>query len=201
MDFLRKKNPKVSLHQYRVFSTVKEKSETFTCSWLSTKALAIVSISSFSMISPWTIRCWSSWNAFNFRSSCLAHLRIEIPSVWSVSPPLWVGNFPNSGRQKMEQPVEVCLHIYCVGKWKIHSWPDFQKGKIGYLETIRSCSLLSDPAPIIPEARSPRPWLSPFFAPCLLRHFAHSTLSYPLLQKVPIEITKIGVGSWIWIIF
>jgi hypothetical protein len=27
MDFLRKKNPKVSLHQYRVFSTVKEKSE------------------------------------------------------------------------------------------------------------------------------------------------------------------------------
>jgi hypothetical protein len=26
MDFLRKKNPKVSLHQYRVFSTVKEKS-------------------------------------------------------------------------------------------------------------------------------------------------------------------------------
>jgi len=27
MDFLRKKNPKVSLHQYRVFSTVKEKFE------------------------------------------------------------------------------------------------------------------------------------------------------------------------------
>jgi len=27
MDFLRKKNPKVSLHQYRVFSTVKEKPE------------------------------------------------------------------------------------------------------------------------------------------------------------------------------
>jgi len=121
--------------------------------------------------------------------------------VYSLFLPLSVKNFPNSGKQKREQPLELDLHITVLVNGKYTQDLIFKTENSAGLRTSGSSILLQfwfldDLADPLRKAGI-FSWLSPFSTPCSLRYLVPRCCPIPYCNAYTSKSWNKNSSAWL----